>query len=87
MAASTATPTPEEQAVAEDMLASAGAQPTLDTSTQPEESPVPAPALASPTQTNPASDVDMGGISPLFCGGIGLMVMGMILLVVWRLRA
>jgi hypothetical protein len=96
----TATPTPvppaeevaaptalEEQVVAEDTLASAGTQPTLTTSTQPEESHIPAPASASPTPVNPASDVDRGGASPLFCGGIGMVVMGMILLVVWRLRA
>jgi hypothetical protein len=87
VAAPSATPTPGEQVVVEDTLASAGAQPTMTASTQPEESDVPAPTLASPAQVESSSDVDAGGISPLFCGGIGMVVMGMVLLVVWRLRA
>lgn len=85
VATPTATLIPEEQPIAEDTLAAASAQPTLATSTQPEESYI--PATASPMQPNPASDVDVGSISPLFCGGIGMMMMGMVLLVVWRLRA
>lgn len=87
VAAPSATPTPEEPVVVEDTLASAGAQPTVTASTQPEESHVPAPTLASPTQVEPSGDVDAGGISPLFCGGIGMVVMGMVLLTAWRLRA
>jgi hypothetical protein len=87
VAASSATPAPEEPVVVEDTLASAGVQPAVTASTQPEESHVPAPALASPTQVEPSSDVDTGGVSPLFCGGIGMVVMGMVLLAAWRLRA
>lgn len=75
----TAVPTETPTPVAEE------ATPTSTPTTPPVEEPLSSP---SSTPTMPVeSSGDIGGGSAVLCGGAGLVIIGMILLSVWRLRA
>ena len=84
-----ATATPEIQADVSKPSASLTAESTPTIPPVSENSPTPTPGSAASAQVESTGDAadDAAGVSPLLWGGVVMVVAGLALLAVWRLRA